>query len=174
MTGKRYWALSRLTVMLAVTGALVTTLAAPAAAHGGGGADATNFRSRVLDVVEDLAGRGEGGRSIGGLGRVSWRIVAGDALLAVENGTDQELVVPGNDGEPYLRIGPDGVFENANSPATYLNNDRFAETPVPDKCQRDRGAGLGSRQRRRRLRLARPSHPLDVARAPTAGRDESW
>ena len=27
----------------------------------------------------------------------------------------------GYDGEPYLRVGPNGVFENIRSPATYLN-----------------------------------------------------
>jgi hypothetical protein len=39
--------------------------------------------------------------------------------------------VLGYQDEPYLRVGPDGVFENVRSPATYLNRDRRATTPVP-------------------------------------------
>lgn len=41
------------------------------------------------------------------------------------------LIVIGYEGEPYLRIGPDGVEQNVNSPATYLNQDRYARTPLP-------------------------------------------
>ena len=53
------------------------------------------------------------------------------------NETVTEVVVPGYSDEPYLRIGPDGVWRNANSPATYLNLDRFGRvdaarrTPTP-------------------------------------------
>src|SRR5262249_987270 len=34
-------------------------------------------------------------------------------------------------GEPYARVGPAGVFLNDNSPATYLNADRYSTVPVP-------------------------------------------
>ena len=33
------------------------------------------------------------------------------------------------------RIGPDGVWRNANSAATYINLDRFARVDVPDKAE---------------------------------------
>ena len=49
----------------------------------------------------------------------------GDELELV-NETTTEVVVPGYYDEPYLRIGPDGVWRNANSPATYINLDRYA------------------------------------------------
>lgn len=121
-----------MTVMAATSGRIVRTaattllaglwlvlLAAPALAHAGGGSDATNYRSAVVDVRPPAAG-------------VSWRVLAGDALLQVVNRTGEELTVSGYQGEPYLRVGPDGVFENRNSPAAYLNNDRLAQTPVPE------------------------------------------
>ena len=37
----------------------------------------------------------------------------------------------GYSGEPYARVGPAGVFVNDNSPATYLNADRYSTAPVP-------------------------------------------
>ena len=51
------------------------------------------------------------------------------------NDTETEVVVPGYSDEPYLRIGPDGVWRNANSPATYINLDRFARVDVPEHAQ---------------------------------------
>ena len=50
----------------------------------------------------------------------------------MRNDTDQELVIEGYDGEPYLRFDADGgVFRNANSPATYLNQERYGGVDVP-------------------------------------------
>jgi hypothetical protein len=41
--------------------------------------------------------------------------------VEVTNDGNTEVVVLGYSGEPYLRVGPKGVFENTRSPATYLN-----------------------------------------------------
>ena len=41
--------------------------------------------------------------------------------VELTNDGTREVVVLGYAGEPYLRVGPKGVFENARSPATYLN-----------------------------------------------------
>jgi hypothetical protein len=61
----------------------------------------------------------------------------GLTIKVVENGSrlevinhGPEVVVFGYDGEPYLRIGPLGVFINSLSPAAYLNCSR-AGCPVP-------------------------------------------
>lgn len=102
--------------------------ASPALAHGGGGPDASNFRSAVTDVVV-LGPDGQPARPA--TVPVQWNVLANDSLLVVESRADAELTVPGYDGEPYLRIGPEGVWENRNSPAAYLNNDRYAQTAVP-------------------------------------------
>ncbi|MPZ73581.1 MAG: hypothetical protein GEU74_10190 [Nitriliruptorales bacterium] len=119
----------RLLSLAALIALAVIAPAAPALAHGGGGSDATNFRSEVDRVVE-----GDGTAAAASpveLDGVTWRVRALDSYLEVSNRSGAELLVYGYEGEPYLRIGPDRVLENRNSPAVYLNNDRFAETPVP-------------------------------------------
>jgi hypothetical protein len=40
-------------------------------------------------------------------------------------------VIEGYDGEAYLRFAADGVWRNARSPATYLNDERYGEVEVP-------------------------------------------
>lgn len=95
----------------------------PAFAHGGGSTDATNFLSAITGVeTAGPEGKPEGPATVPGL---EWKVIAGDSMLEVENTTRSELRIPGYTGEPYLRIGPDGVRRNKNSPATYLNEGRF-------------------------------------------------
>lgn len=103
--------------------ACVLLAAAPAAAHGGGGSDATNFESTITDGPDD---------------DLRWHVIAGDALLELENRSGRDVVILGYQGEPYLRFGGDGgVFENRRSPATYLNQDRYARTEVPGDVDAD-------------------------------------
>lgn len=105
--------------VLAVTGLLLVGLVpAPASAHGRG-SDATNFRSAVTEAP-DVAG-------------VRWRVLGGDELLEVTVSGDREVVVLGHHGEPYLRIGRDGAFENRRSPTVPLHRERFrTEIPAHD------------------------------------------
>jgi hypothetical protein len=63
------------------------------------------------------------------------KVVEAGSRHEVENRTGQELLVLGYKGEPYLRIGPDGVFENKLSPATYLNKSRKGGTP-PESAEK--------------------------------------
>jgi hypothetical protein len=65
-------------------------------------------------------------------------IVGGDSFveLRVEAGT--EAMVLGYEGEDYLWFRPDGVvLENRNSPATYLNADRYGTDGVPPGADAD-------------------------------------
>lgn len=107
--------LRMLAVLLLALAATVVS-AAPALAHGRG-SDASNFLSEITDD--------------GGVPGLSWRVVNSDEYLQLDNDTESEVLIPGYTGEPYLRIGPDGVFENQNSPAAYLNDSRFGEEIVP-------------------------------------------
>lgn len=92
--------------------------AAPASAHGGGSdAGPANYRSEITDP---------------GAPGLAWRVIDGDGLVELTNTTDGEVIVLGYQGEPYLRFTPGvGVHRNANSPAAYLNEDRFGDAEVP-------------------------------------------
>jgi hypothetical protein len=54
----------------------------------------------------------------------------GDRMELVRT-TANDVEIVGYDGEPYIRLGEDGVFENLNSPSHYTNLDRFARTATP-------------------------------------------
>lgn len=107
----------RVAALSAAVATLLVVAAGPALAHGRG-SDATNYDSRVTDAPP-----------IDGL---EWRVYGGDELLWVENRSGEALIVYGYEDEPYLRIGPDGVWENRNSEATFLNQDRLARVTVPE------------------------------------------
>lgn len=112
-------------VLGALAGVLGTVLVAgPAAAHVGGEAAGSDFDGRVLSVTPELPG-------------VAVRVLQYGDEVELVNDTDTEVAVPGYSGEPYLRIGPDGVWRNAHSPATYINLDRYGRTPMPDRADAD-------------------------------------
>ena len=62
-------------------------------------------------------------------------VVNFDDSLRLLNHSDQDVVIEGYEGEPYARVLADGSVElNRNSPAYYLNDDRFGESEVPDSA----------------------------------------
>jgi hypothetical protein len=97
-------------------GVLMVVLgASPASAHGVGGIQPTNYRTTVAPVTPATRG-------------VVVRSVDLGSKLELENDTSHDVTVLGYDGEPYLRVGPRGTFENTHSPAVYLNK---STTTVP-------------------------------------------
>jgi hypothetical protein len=63
---------------------------------------------------------------------VDVRILGGDAFVEIEVVAGVAVEVPGYQGEPYLRILPDGtVEENRRSPTRWVSQDRYAASPVP-------------------------------------------
>jgi hypothetical protein len=109
---------ARLLVVLAGMLA-VLAVAGPASAHVGGGAAGSDFDGRVLSVDPEVPG-------------LSVRILQFGDELELVNETATEVLVPGYSDEPYLRIGPDGVWRNAHSPATYINLDRYGRAQLPE------------------------------------------
>jgi len=70
------------------------------------------------------------------VGTIDIRVVGGDSFLVLEVAAGTEVVVIGYDDEPFLRVLSDGTVEqNANSPASYLNDDRYAEVAIPDRLR---------------------------------------
>jgi hypothetical protein len=93
---------------------LLSATAGPAAAHAiGTGTAASNYRTTVRGIDQGRPG-------------LSVRSLAGGQLELTNHGP--EVLVLGYRLEPYLRVGPDGVFENQRSPSAYTN--RFATTPA--------------------------------------------
>lgn len=104
--------------------AVLVGTATPAAAHSVDGVEATNFTARVLRVEPQVGG-------------IDIRLVEHGTRFEITNSTDEEAVVLGYQGEPYLRIGPDGVFQNTRSPATYLNRDLSMSAALPPDADAD-------------------------------------
>ncbi|MGR6317663.1 hypothetical protein Q2K19_04605 [Micromonospora soli] len=106
-------------VGLVVTAALAALLApaTPAAAHGADAPDGTNYRAETSAVSPARPG-------------LTARMVEAGARLELTNTTGQDVEVLGYSGEPYLRIGPGGVYENTRSPATYLNRTIAGDTQL--------------------------------------------
>jgi hypothetical protein len=110
---------ARVVAFVALLLVVPVAMAAPASAHTRAQAS-SNYESRIV-AAPALAG-------------VAWRLYTGGEYLEVTNHGPQELLVLGYEGEPYLRIGPEGVFENRNSPATYLNAERYADVALPPRA----------------------------------------
>ena len=105
-------------VAAAIAAALLAVAAPSAPAHEGN----PDFRS-VVDAVDPAT---EG---------LDVEVVNFDDSLRLVNHSDKDVVIEGYEGEPYARVLADGSVElNRNSPAYYLNDDRFGESEVPDSA----------------------------------------
>jgi hypothetical protein len=105
----------RLRGVAAAALAALCALAPSALAHEGN----PNYRSEVLSISPPVEG-------------LDAEVLNFDDRIELRNTGDATIVVDGYRGEPYLRFEPDGtVSVNRRSPATYLNEDRFAAVEVP-------------------------------------------
>ncbi len=104
---------------VAVVVAFVIVPAPPAAAH----SSDPSVRP-VLDAVQPA------------LPGVTVQIAASvTAQLVVANPTPTTLSVLDGDGQPFLRIGPEGVLANKSSPWWYLTNSPNGDAPIPADAQ---------------------------------------
>lgn len=107
----------RIASSLVLSVAIVVLSAGPALADP---AAPTNYHSVVVAIDPQADG-------------VEFAVVGGDAFLEVTVLPGHEVLIPGYFNEPYVRIDGDGsVWVNENSPAHYINRDRYGEVPVPD------------------------------------------
>jgi hypothetical protein len=102
----------------ALLAAVVLAPAQPVFAHGGNGGRSSDYRIEVTGFEGDPAG-------------ITVHPVELGNRMELIRTTAKEVQILGYEGEPYLRLDSTGVFENINSPAHYLNLDRFARTKIP-------------------------------------------
>ena len=98
--------------------ALVIATASPAAAHGAGGLQPTDYVTEVDAVTPALPG-------------VQVRSVDLGSKIELRNDGREPVTVLGYDDEPYLRVARHGVFENTHSPAVFLNRGQTTTGRVP-------------------------------------------
>ena len=146
-------------------GLLVLLLASPASAHSVSGVGATNWKSVLTSVTPQLPG-------------LTVKLVEDGSRIELTN-RGAEIVVQGYEGEPYLRIGPSGVFENLQSPATYLNCSRTG-CAFPAGLNKDGppewkkiSSGQTARWHDHRAHYMGTQLPPDVARAPNQVHQEA-
>jgi hypothetical protein len=135
-------------------------LSSPAWAHGADAPDGTNYRTAVSAVVPPLTG-------------VTVRAVEAGARLELVNASAAPVEVLGYDGEPYLSVRPDGLYENVHSPTVYLNATLAGTATLPPEADatlppswRKVSSSPVARWHDARTHWLSPDQPPAVAAAP--------
>lgn len=115
MTGR---AIARAAAAAGLSLVFLVGTAGPADAHGIGGLEPTNYETTVTGIEPPVDG-------------LHVRAIDLGASIELRNDTRNDVLVFGYRGEPYLRIGPRGTFENARSPAAFLNRSRIPTRDAP-------------------------------------------
>ncbi len=108
----------------------------------------TNYASRVRSVTPAIPGLTVEVRDLGS------RLKSGTRPRTTSS-------FSGTPGEPYLRVGPAGVYENRRSPAVFLNRTQTIVAERAVVVRRRRAYRVASHRRRPGRVLARPPRPLD-------------
>jgi len=104
-----------------ITAALLgATIVAPAAAASSGSPDAAYYDSVVTSVKPAMPG-------------LNVSVSAKDATVTVANATGRTVTVVGYANEDFLRITPDGVYENTNALTSQLNGASSPDELSPAK-----------------------------------------
>lgn len=134
--------------------------APPASAHSVAGVAGTNYRTRLLAVRPALPG-------------LRVKVIETGSRLELTNHTGHDVVVLGYQDEPYLRVGPAGVFKNVRSPAAYMNATRKGTTPIPASASpsappewRKASSGTTARWHDHRIHWMGAGNPPVVRQAP--------
>jgi hypothetical protein len=117
-TAATFWSVKQQVFGAALVAAAVLAPAQTAFAHGGNGGDSSDYRIEITGI--DGTSQGSEVRSVE-LGN----------RMELTRTTAKEVQILGYEGEPYLRLDAQGVFENVNSPAHYVNQDRYSRTLPP-------------------------------------------
>jgi hypothetical protein len=117
-TSARRSAGTRALAGLAIVAALLLLTATPASAHGVGGLQPSNYETTVDGLRPPVPG-------------IHVRAVDFTSKIELRNDTNREVTVVGYQNEPYLRIGPRGVWQNARSPAVFLNRSQTPTRSAP-------------------------------------------
>jgi hypothetical protein len=110
----------RLALVLLAAAAVPVAQAGPAAAHGVGvGLRPTNYRTDVIGIIPSVPG-------------LEARVREAGDKIELANSSGREVLVLGYSQEPYLRIGPEGVFENRRAPTSWANRSVSPVGQAPD------------------------------------------
>jgi hypothetical protein len=109
----------RIVVTVAIAAAIVIAGATPASAHTVAGTGATNYKTTLKSVSPTLPG-------------LHLKVIEAGSRIELKYTGTKTIYVLGYVDEQYLRIDKRGVFENLNSPATYINKTRTGTTNPPD------------------------------------------
>jgi hypothetical protein len=150
----------RLALVLLAGAAIPVALAAPAAAHGVGvGLRPTNYRTDVIGIIPSVPG-------------LQARVREAGEKIELANSSGREVLVLGYSQEPYLRVGPDGVFENRRAPTSWANRSVSPVGQAPDSYdpnappEWDRiSSGSVAVWPDQRSRWVNPADPPEVRRA---------
>jgi hypothetical protein len=110
---------ARIVVVAALTVLSMGLGSGQAQAHSAANSPASNYRTKLLAVTPASNAYQAKVIETGNRFELRWK-------------SGPELMVPDYDDHPYLRIGPNGVEENQQSNAKYLNSSRLGSTSIPD------------------------------------------